>query len=199
MGSKANRGFIASLRALVDTKEKTFSIMNPLYIAKGYLQADYDESAAKTILVKLIEAFPGLKNSKDALKFQLLPKYQFMNGMPRYEDMIEVASGNDLLEKLTDNKSVAFIQTLENGSTLAGINLSKRTLNFTKRIGRNNAAMLPYPVLIENGKAKILDPKYYIAYMYPLLQMTEFMTIATIPDAMIKDCKRAFKQKKKKK
>ena len=198
MASKANRGFIASLRALVDTKEKTFSIMNPLYMTKGYLQEDYDESTAKTILVKLIETFPGLKNSKDALKFQLLPKYQFMNGMPHYEDMIEVAAGDDLLEKLKDNKSVAFIQTLENGSTLAGINLSKRTLNFTKRIGRKNAAMLPYPVLIENGKAKILDPKYYIAYMYPMLQMTEFMTIATIPDAMIKDCERAFKVKKKK-
>jgi len=199
MASKDNKGFIASLRALVDTKEKTFSIMNPLYMAKGYLQADYDEGAAKTILVKLIEAFPGLKNSKDSLKFQLLPKYQFMNGMPRYEDMIEVASGNDLLEKLKDNESVAFTQTLENGSTLVGIKLSKRTRKFTARIGRNNAAMLPYPILIENGKAKILDPKYYIAYMYPMLQMTEFMTIATTPDAMIKDCEKVFKKKKKKK
>ena len=84
-------------------------------------------------------------------------------------------------------------QNLENGSTLIGIQLSKRTGTFTRRIGRNNAAMLPYPVLIENGKAKILDPKYYIAYMYPMLQMSEFMTIATIPDAMIKDCEKVFK------
>ena len=199
MASKENKGFMASLRALVDTKEKTFSIMNPLYVAKGYLQEDYDEKAAKTILVKLIEAFPGLKNSKDALKFQLLPKYQFMNGMPRYNDMIEVAEGDDLLEKLKDHDSVAFTQTLENGSTLVGIKLSKRTRKFTKRIGRNNAAMLPYPILIENGKAKILDPKYYIAYMYPMLKMTEFMTIATTPDAMIKDSEKVFKKKKKKK
>jgi hypothetical protein len=55
--------------------------------------------------------------------------------------------------------------------------------------------MLPYPILIENGKAKILDPKYYIAYMYPMLQMSEFMTIATIPDAMVKDCERVFRKK----
>lgn len=199
MASKKNRGFIASLRALVDTKEKTFSIINPLYLAKGYLQDDYDEKAANIILVKLIEAFPSLKNSKDALKFQLLPKYQFMNGMPHYEDMIEVASGDDLLEKLKDNDKVAFTQTLENGSTLVAIKLSKRTRKFTKRIGRKNAAMLPYPILIENGKAKILDPKYYIAYMYPMLKMTEFMTIATTPDAMIKDCEKVFKKKKKKK
>jgi len=199
MASKENKGFTASLRALVDTKEETFSIINPLYMTKGYLQEDYDEKAAKKILVKLIEAFPGLTNSKDVLKFQLLPQYQFMNGMPRYGDMIEVAEGDDLLEKIKDNDRVAFTQTLENGSTLVGVKLSKRTRKFTKRIGRNNAAMLPYPMLIENGKAKILDPKYYIAYMYPMLKMTEFMTIATTPDAMIKDCKKVFKKKKKKK
>jgi hypothetical protein len=199
MASKVNRGFIASLRVLVDTKEKKISITNPLYMAKGFLQSDFDEKEAKKILVKLIEHFPGLKNSKDVLKFQLLPKYQFMNGMPHYEDMIEVASGDDLLEKIKDNDKVLFTQTLENGSTLIGIQLAKRTRTFTRRIGRNNAGMLPYPILIENGKAKILDPKYYIAYMYPMLKMTEFMTIASIPDAMIKDCEKVFKKKKKKK
>jgi hypothetical protein len=162
-------------------------------MTKGFLQTDFDETAAKKILVKLITQFPALKNSKDALKFQLLPKYQFMNGMPHYEDMIEVASGDDLLERIKDNDKVLFRQNLENGSTLIGIQLSKRTGTFTRRIGRNNAAMLPYPVLIENGKAKILDPKYYIAYMYPMLQMSEFMTIATTPDAMIKDCEKVFK------
>jgi len=198
MSSKAQRGFMATLRVLVDTKEKTISITNPLYMTKGFLQNDFDEKAAKKILVQIIEQFPKLKNSKDLLKFQLLPKYQFMNGMPHYEDMIEVASGDDLLDRIKDNKKVVFTQALENGSTLIGIKLGKRTRKFTKRIGRNNAAMLPYPVLIEDGKAMILDPKYYISFMYPLLQMTEFMTIATIPDAMVKDAKRVFRKKKKK-
>ncbi len=199
MASKPTRGFMASLRVLVDTKEKSISITNPLYMAKGFLQSDFDEKAANKILLRLINEFPGLKNSKDVLKFQLLPKYQFMNGMPHYEDMIEIASGPDLLEKIKDNKKVVFIQTLENGSTLIGIKLSKRTRKFTKRIGRNNAAMLPLPILIENGKAMMLDPKYYIAFMYPLLKMSEFMTIATVPDAIIKDSKRVFRKRKKKK
>lgn len=199
MASKPTRGFMATLRVLVDTKEKTISITNPLYMAKGFLQSDFDEKSANKILVRLINEFPGLKNSKDVLKYQLLPKYQFMNGMPHYEDMIEVASGPDLLEKIKDNKKVVFSQTLENGSTLIGIKLSKRTRRFTKMIGRNNAAMLPLPILIENGKAMILDPKYYIAFMYPLLKMSEFMTIATVPDAMIKDSERVFKKRRKKK
>lgn len=198
MASKPNRGFMATLRVLVDLKEKNISITNPLYLTKGFLQDEYDEKAAKKILVQIIEGFPTLKNSKDALKFQLLPKYQFMNGMPHYENMIEVASGDDLLERIKDNKKIVFIQELKHGAVLVGIKLGKRTRKFTKRIGRNNAAMLPYPVLIEGGKAKILDPKYYIAYMYPLLQMSEFMTIATIPDAMVKDAQRVFKKKKKK-
>lgn len=198
MSSKENRGFMASLRVLVDTKDKTMSIINPLYIAKGFLQNDFEENAAKEILAKLVTQFPNLENSKDSLESKLLPKYQFMLGMPHYEDMIEVAQGDDLLEMVKDNDNVLFAQDLENGSTLIGIQLSKRTNSFTRRIGRNNAAMLPYPILIENGKAKILDPKYYIAYMYPMLKMSEFMTIATIPDAIIKDCEKIFKGTKKK-
>ncbi len=199
MASKQNRGFMATLRVLIDTKEKKISITNPLYMAKGFLQGDYDEKAAKKLLVQLIELFPTLQNSKDVLKFQLLPKYQFMSGMPHYEDMIEVAAADDLLDRIKDNKKVVFTQKLDNGAVLIGIKLGKRTRKFTKRIGRNNAAMLPYPILIQDGKAKILDPKYYISYMYPLLKMSQFMTIATVPDAMVKDCTRVFRKKKKKK
>jgi len=193
IASQPNRGFIASLRAIVDKKEKTISISNPLYMSKGFLQEAYDDKVANNLLKKIIKKFPNLTNSEDSLKFQLLPKYQFMKGMPHYENMIEVATGDNLLDKIKDNKQVLFTQKLNHGATLVGIKLTKRTNKFTKRIGRNNAAMLPYPILIEEGKAKILDPKYYISYMYPKLTMSEFMTIATIPDAMIKDCERIFK------
>ncbi|MEA1880128.1 MAG: hypothetical protein U9N11_05755 [Campylobacterota bacterium] len=193
LASQPNKGFMASLRVLIDSTEKTISITNPLYMSKGFLQDNYDDKVAKKILVQLIEEFPNLTNSKDSLKFQLLPQYQFMQGMPKYENMLEIASGDNLLEKIKENKRVLFTQTLANGSTLIGIQLSKRTNKFIKRIGRNNAAMLPYPILIEEGKAKILDPKYYISFMYPKLTMSEFMKIATVPDAMKKDCERVFK------
>lgn len=193
LASKPNKGFIGSLRALVDTKEKTMSISNPLYMIKGFMQDAYDEKVANKLLARIVDQFPNLNNSRDSLKFQLLPKYQFMKGMPHYENMVEVAAGDNLLEKIRNNEKVLFTQKLDHGATLIGIQLSKRTNKFTKRIGRNNAAMLPYPILIEDGKAKILDPKYYISFMYPKLTMSEFMTIATIPDAIIKDCERIFK------
>jgi len=193
MASKKNRGFAASLRLLVNKKDNHISITNPLYMAKAFMQKDFDEKIAKDTLAKITSVFTGLLNSKDTLKFQLLPKYQFMHGMPLYEDMTVVARGGNLLEKIKKNKKVLFVQKLENGSTLIGIKLGKRTNKFTARIGTNNAGLLPYPILIENGEAKIMDPKYYISVMYPLLQMSEFMTIATVPGAIVKDCEKALR------
>jgi len=192
MANKKNRGFIASLRVLVDSKNNTISITNPLYMAKGILQSDFDQDRANKVLTKILTQFTNLTNAKDSVKFQLLPKYQFMKGMPHYENMVEIASGPDLLEKLKNNPNIVFVQTLANKGTLVGVKLSSETRNFIKHIGRNNAAILPYPMLIENGKAKILDPKFYISFMYPLLSMSEFMTIANVPDEMIKDCKKVF-------
>ncbi len=193
MASKKNRGFAASLRVLINKKENQISITNPIYMLKAFLQEDFDEAKAKKVLEDLRGAFKGLKNSDDDLKYQLLPKYQFMSGMPFYGDMEVIARGDDLLEKIKNNKRVLFVQKLDNGSTLIGVQLGKRTNKFTQRIGTNNAAMLPYPVLIEDGEAKMLEPKFYISIMYPKLKMSQFMTIATVPGAMIKDCTKVFK------
>ena len=196
MASKANRGYMGTLRLLIDPQNKQISITNPLYMAKAFMQDEFSDEIPKKILTALNAEFKGLRNSMDKLKFQLLPKYQFMNGMPYYQDMEVVARGADLLEKLTkkkNKKKVAFQLQLENGSVLIGVKLSKRTAKFTKKIGTNNAGMLPYPILIENGEAKILEPKYYLALMYPQLTMEEFMTIATIPGAIVKDCGKVFK------
>jgi len=192
MGSQKESGFIASLRLLVNKKDNHISITNPLYLAKAFMQKDFDEAKAKATLDKIKAKFTGLVNSKDQLKFQLLPKYQFMHGMPKYTDMVTVGKGNNLLEKIKGNKNVVFVQKLGNNATLVGVKLGRKTAKFISKIGTNNAALLPYPVLIENGEAKILEPKYYISVMYPLLQMSEFMTIATIPGAINRDISRIF-------
>jgi len=196
MASKSNRGFMGTLRLLIDPKNNQISINNPIYLAKAMLQDDLDESVSKKVLASITKEFSGLRNSFDKLKYSLLPHYQFMDGMPYFKDMEVIARGDDLLAKLERKKSkkkVVFKLKLDNGSTLVGIKLSKRTRKFPKRIGTKNAGMLPYPVLIENGEAKILEPKYYLALMYPQLSMEEFMTIATIPGAIIKDCTKVFR------
>ena len=196
MASKTNRGFIGTLRLLIDPKNKQISITNPVYLGKAMLQNDFDEALAKEVLATLVKEFPKARNSMDKLKYSLLPSYQFMDGMPFYKDMEVVARGDDLLEKLKkkkNKKKVVFQLKLANGSTLIGVKLAKRTSKFPKRIGTNNAGMLPYPILIENGEAKIMEPKFYLALMYPQLTMEEFMTIATIPGAIIKDCTKIFR------
>ncbi len=196
MADKPNRGFAASLRVLVDEKNKQITITNPLYIARGFLQDDFDKEAVKPILENVRKAFPGLKNSEDALKFTLLPKYHFMVAMPYYEDMIVLAKGDDLLAKAkarNGGKDLVFVQPLSKGRTLIGMKLGKRTGKFVNKVGVKNAALLPYPILIENGEAKILDPKYYISVMYPMLKMSEFMKISTVPGAIQLDCENLFR------
>lgn len=193
MIKKENQGHLATLRLLVNQKEKQISITNPLYLSKAFLGDDFNKESAVKILTSLTTEFKGVKNSLDKLKFQLLPKYQFMDGLPYFKDYIVVARGDNLKEKLVKNKRIEYAFDLKNGATLVGVTLSKRTRKFPKKIGTKNAAMLPYPLLIENGEAKILDPKYYLALMYPQLTMEEFMTIATIPDAIVNDCTKVFR------
>jgi hypothetical protein len=196
MANRSNRGFAASLRLLVDKKNKQISVVNPLYAGKAFMQDDFDQGAAESLLVSLRKAFPGLKNSDDLLKFQLLPKYHFMEAMPYYQDMVVVAKGDNLLQKAKERnggKDIIFVQPISKDRTLIGVRLGKRTSKFIKKIGVKNAALLPYPILIENGEAKILDPKYYIAVMYPMLKMSEFMTISTVPGAIQLDCENLFR------
>jgi len=193
MASSPKRGFLATLRVVVDKKNRFISFINPLYVAKAFLQDEFDKKRAKEILDKILKEFPDLKNSADKYKFQALSNYQFMEGMPKYGDMIELAKGDNLLQRAKSNKSVAFIEELDNNSSLIGINLSRRTGKFVEKIGRKNGVLLPYPILIENSRAYILDPKYYISLMYPNLKMEEFMKIATTPGAIVKECKRVFK------
>ena len=196
LADKKNRGFAASLRLLVDEKNKQISITNPLYIEKAFMQDESDQKNVETVLADIRKSFPGLKNSDDLLKFNLLPKYHFMDAMPYYQDMITVAKGEKLLEKAkakNNGKDIVFIQPISKDRTLIGVKLGKRTSKFIKKIGEENAALLPYPVLIENGEAKILDPKYYISIMYPKLKMSQFMTISTVPGAIQLDCENLFR------
>jgi hypothetical protein len=193
--SKSNRGFMSTLRVTIDKKNSLTSITNPPYVMRAFMQNEYDETLAMATLTSLRNTFKELTNSTEELKFRILERYQFMEGMPKYTDMqvIAKASNATLLAKAKKSKKVLYEITLENGSTVLGVELSSRTSKFVKKTGYQNAGLLPYPVLIENDEAKILDPKYYIAIMYPMLKMSQFMTIATVPGAINKDIDKIFR------
>jgi len=189
------RGFASSLRVVVDEKNKLVNIPNPIYHMKAFMQEQYNSVLGEETLQQLRTVFPNLKPSVEIVKFQALERFRFMENMPYYQDMKVIKKGknDDLLAIAKKSKKVVYDYKLANGSILLGVELGRRTSKFVKKIGYENSGLLPYPVLIENGEAKILAPQYYIAVMYPLLKMSKFMTIATVPGAITKDIDKIFR------
>ncbi len=188
--------YLSNMRVLIDKKSNQISISNPYYFAKAFMRGKFDKQKAKDILQRVTSSFEDVKDSKDKLKSTLIPKYQFMFGMPYYDDMSSVASGkySSLLAKAKSKKAkVAFIEELGEDRAIVGIRLSKKTRSFINAVGTNNALLLPYPILIDKNEAMILDPKYYIAISYPMLKMSQFMKISDIPDAITAECEALFR------
>ncbi len=196
--AKPGRAFVAVLRLFVDDKEKMISITNPIYFGKAFMQDDFNYDVFATQLANINKAFPELKASADKLAYNDLARFHFMMGMPYYNEPDELAEGtNEALlakaNKFKKGKLKLFELKLSDNSTLLGYELSKRTNKFVEKVGRANAAILPWCVSIENGKATALNAKYYIAISYPLLDMGQFMGIATVPGAITKELEKVFK------
>lgn len=196
-GAKEGKSHVAVMRLFVDEKEKMISFTNPIYFGKAYMQDDYNHAVFQAVYDSINNAFTGLKPSADKMAFDDLADYHFMIGMPYYSDVDEHAEASqqkliDAAREYKKGKLVIFELKLSDTSTLFGYDLGKRTKKFVKKIGRANAAILPYAISVENGKASSMEGKYYIALSYPLLTMTEFTTIATVPGAIAKDLGKAF-------
>jgi len=198
MANKKNRAFAGTMRVLINKIDKEISFISPIYQSKAFMQDDFDKKSIEGVLESIRKAFPTLVDCKDTLKFNLLPKYHFMASMPYYQDMITLKKGSStkaLLDsiKKKKRKNIVYRHTISKDRVVIGIKLGRRTSKFINKIGTRNAGLLPYPILIEKGEAKILDPKYYISIMYPELKMSQFMTIATIPDDIERDAIRIFR------
>lgn len=183
--SLENRGFGAVLKVLISKKDNQLILSNPEYFLQAFLQDDFDKDSAMTIKNTLSLAFGQLEGSKDALEDDDIAGFHFMAMMPYYEDMIEVADGKNLLSKLEKNagSNIVFKVALEN-STLVGVSMptDNGEKTYVEAIkGEKNTAFLPYMVLIEDGEAKIMHAKYYLAVSYPQLTMGEFMDISDAP------------------
>lgn len=196
--AKPGRAYIAVMRMFIDEKEQTISITNPVYWGKAFMQEQYDHDKFTAVSNKINSAFPGLTKSLDEWDYDELAGYHFTAMMPYYEDQPVIAEGSnaDLLAKAKDykkGKNLIFELKLSDTSTLIGYGLGASTTRFPKKIGRNNAGLLPWTISIEDSKAKILPGEYYIALSYPLLKMGGFMGIMSIPDSVIKDLSKPFK------
>ncbi len=188
----ATNSWLATLNVLVNEKE--VRVQNPSYFGAAYLGEKFKYGQFAATLKSLEKALGDLYTVADEFKLAKLAKYQFMMGMPYVDETIDVGEGADLESKLKDNKYVAYSLKLPNGAVLVGHNLRGRTNNFLLKIdATHNAQILPYRSMIKDGKAVMLDPKYYLAVSLPLLSMGEFMKIASTPAEIEKDIKRTYK------
>jgi hypothetical protein len=183
--SKEERGFAGVQKVLVDKKNNTLVFTNPEYFMRAFLQDDFKEESAEKINKKLAAAFGKMTSSADTLDDEDIGEYHFMMGMPYYDDMVEIGEGPDLLAKLKKNAgdNLVFELKLKN-ATLVGVAMptEKGEGSYLPKIkGEKHAAFLPYMVLIEDNKAKIMHPKYYLAIAFPKLSMGEFMAISSTP------------------
>jgi len=186
--AKKHRGFAAIQRVLVNSKAKTVRVTNPEYWLKAFLQKNYSAATAKSVKSGIEKALGALTPTKDKLDSGDIAKYHYALSMPYYEDMLEfnksgVKSGKTL-----------FTLKLANGATLVGVKMSKAAEKFIETIGEDKALVLPYTVLIEDGKVYALHAKYYLAISYPLLSLGEFMKISSTPGAIERQLKKALKK-----
>jgi len=191
--------FLSVLHMSVNEKSE-IRVQNPSYFAAAFLQDKFFYGQFKKTLKALESTLGEMYKVKDTLALSDLPKYHFMLGMPHFTDMIVVAHGNNILERFSENnqtKHISYVLKLPNGSTLVGHKLAYTTYDYLKKIkADNNAQIFPYKVLIQNKKAVMLSPKYYLALSLPLLSMTDFLKIASAPEQIEKEIKRAYEKEK---
>lgn len=191
IASKKTRGFAAIQRVLVNNQAKTVRVTNPGYWLRGFMQKEFTVGSDKSIQDAIAKALGTLTPTKDILDEKDLAGYQYAISMPYYQDMLEIKTGKDLAAKIKKKK--LFEVTLDNGSILVGVKMSKNSENFIEVIGEDNALVLPYTLLIEDGKAYALHAKFYLAMSYPLLSLGQFMKISSVPDAIERKLKKSFK------
>ena len=193
---KQTNSFMAVLHILVN-ESKEIRVQNPSYFAAAYLGEEYTYGDFNATVHALQNVLGEMYITKDTYPLNDLPDYNFMLGMPKFDDSIVVGKGDDLVSKLTKEgmtKYVSYALTLPNGSVLVGQKLQKSTYEYLLKINASdNAQLFPYEVMIEKNRAYMLAPKYYLALSLPRLSMTDFMKIASAPEEIIKDIKQAYK------
>jgi len=195
---KTTNSFLSVLHLLVN-ENKEIRVQNPSYFAAAFLQDKYHYGDFKTTLEALNSTLGGMHEVKERYALSGLAEYHFMIGMPNLEDTVVLARGEDLRTKIEDENSsqyISFILNLPNGATLVGHKLQEKTYAYLQKINsQDNALIFPYEVLITQGKAVMLSPKYYLALSLPLLSMTDFLQITSAPEEIENDIKRAYDQK----
>jgi len=186
--------YMATLQVNVNAQE--VRVQNPSYLAAAYLN-DYTYGQFKDTLEALESALGTLRNGTQKANFSALENYNFMYGLPSKKDILLIKRDSKIIDKIAEPQMKAYIAytlTLPNGNILVGHKLRKRTNRFLTIIAQEkNAQVLPYEAMIIGDEVTIMNPKYYLALSFPELSLSEFMDIASVPDQIYRNIKKAYK------
>ncbi|CAA6817873.1 MAG: Unknown protein [uncultured Sulfurovum sp.] len=186
--------YMATLQLNVNLKE--IRVQNPSYLAKAYLDENYHYGEFENTINALKDALGTLSESPQKADFSALPEYSFMYGLPKREDVLTIRKGSDIIKKILrpeTKKYLAYTLTLPNGNILVGHKLSTKTNDFLHILHQEkNAQILPYEAMINGQEVSIMNPKYYLALSLPMLSLHEFMQIASVPDRIYRNIKKAY-------
>jgi hypothetical protein len=202
------RGLAAVLRVGLHQKGDTVhvSYTTPFYWGHAYFRKDFAavSSLYEELGAKLKTALSGLSapaftpfGSKKGLSGKDLQKYRYMVAMPRFDDVVTLATKTpyaDLVKRVKKNCTaegsevgiVYAVEFPEQKMALYGISLGgkKGEKAFLPKIDfgePRHTPFLPYEVLVMEDRAVMLHGKYRIALSFPDLSMGTFMKIVSTP------------------
>lgn len=201
------RGFAATQRIAITQEGKSVvSFTNPAYWGNAYYQEDYPsvESLIKGYEQKVLATMKQVGEvtltpfgSEKGVKIDDLRDYQYMFGMPEFDDTVELESFGSYQEAKgkvdanlkKDLPGVSLVYRLEipgKEITLYGIGLSGPTgeSQFMPIIdigSPKHTAFLPYELLVVGDEVHILHGRFRIALSFPDLTMGTFSKIMSTP------------------
>jgi len=198
-----------------EDKKTTISYMTPRYWGLAYFRNDFDKvkgnyTELQNSIEKVFKDFTDFNGtsfgSEDGVEEDDLEDYQYMFGMPEFDDtdeLMEFENYKIAVDKIDSNfkkgiqnlELVYSIEIPEKNLKLYGVGLSGETgeehfLPLIDLSKPKHTAFLPYEILVKNNMVHMLHGKFRIALSFPDLSMGTFMEIMSTPgdieDLMIK-------------
>ena len=211
--------FAAALRVGI-TKEGSVikvSYTNPFYWGNAYYRDDYPKVEAnyKSVFNKFIRAMKASGTykgryfgSKKGVEIDDLREFQYMMGMPEFDDVVELKEFNSYAEAVAKveanlkkgGKNFKKVYSLSipgknlklYGIALTGTDGEKLFMPTIDITTPKHTAFLPYEILVKGKTVVMLHGRYRIALGFPDLSMGTFTKIMSAPgnieDAMTEVC-----------
>ena len=203
-------GFAASFRIAYTTdpktKKTTVSYMTPKYWGIAYFREDFKKVSTNydNLSKSITKVFAGYQDykgttfgSEDGISADDLEDYQYMWGMPEFDDTVELNdfdSYKAAVTKIDANmkkgiKNLELVYAIEipgkdlkvYGIAMKGENGEKSFLSTIDFGKQKHTAFLPYQILVDGDEVHMLHGKYRIALSFPDLSMGTFTKIIFTP------------------